>query len=204
MSRIFLLRHAQSVANEKGILSGRLPGIDLSAEGKRQRDLLTERLAGSKFDLVLSSPMDRCQQTLEIFLQTNQHSMLIDHGLTEVDYGIWTGKSFKSLKRNSDWQQIIKSGSKIRFKDGESVKEVQKRAMTTLNSYIKKRNKNILVSTHADVVKFALFHALGVSLDNLEKMSIDNASISVIDFEKESLRVRLVNDRSAKIRDYLK
>jgi broad specificity phosphatase PhoE len=203
MSRFFLLRHAQSVANQKGFLAGRMPDVYLSSKGKKEREHLKNRMIGSKFDLVLSSPMERCRQTIEHLLDDPKVNLKIEDGLTEVDYGVWTGKKFTTLMRNSEWRKIINSGSKIKFQDGESVRLVQKRAIETMRSYESKKNRNILVSTHADVVKFALFYALNTSLDNLDRLHVDNASVSIIDLEKGVFTVRAVNDRNSLIREYL-
>ena len=203
MSRYFLLRHAQSVANQKGFLAGRMPEIDLSRAGRSERVKLNSRLAGAKFELVLSSPMERCQQTIESLFNDSKQIVVIESGLTEVDYGVWTGKRFTTLKRDPEWRRIISSGSKIRFKNGESVKAVQRRTIETLNSYQDRKRKNILVSTHADIVKFAIFHALGTSLDNLDRIHIDNASVSIIDIDKDQYTVRAVNDRSTNLSEYL-
>ena len=203
MSRFFLLRHAQSVANQKGILAGRMPDIHLSSKGRKERDHLRTRMLGSKFDLVLSSPMERCQQTIEHLLDDPRVNLKIEDGLTEVDYGVWTGKKFKTLMRNPEWRKIITSGSKIKFQDGETVRLVQKRAIETLRSYESRKNRNILVSTHADVVKFSLFFALNTSLDNLDRLHVDNASVSIIDIEKGVFTVRAVNDRNSLLKEYL-
>ena len=203
MSRFFLLRHAQSVANQKGFLAGRLPDINLSATGRSEREKLNERLIGSKFDLVLTSPLERCQETIHLLFNDPKQSVIIESGITEVDYGVWTGRKFSALKRSPEWREIIKSGSKIKFKNGESVKAVQRRTVETLNSYQSKKMRNILVATHADVVKFALFHALGTSLDNLDRLQIDNASVSIIDVQNGEFRVRAVNDRTSNLKEYL-
>ena len=203
MSRFFLLRHAQSVANQKGFLAGRMPDIHLSSNGRKERDHLRTRMLGAKFDLILSSPMERCRQTIEYLLDGPKVNVKIEDGLTEVDYGVWTGKKFKNLMRNPEWRKIISSGSKIKFQDGESVRSVQKRAVETLRSYEGRENRNILVSTHADVVKFSLFFALNSSLDNLDRLHVDNASVSIIDVEKGVFTVRSVNDRSSLLKDFL-
>ena len=67
MARIFLLRHAQSVANAKGFLAGRAENIPLSKAGISERVNLNERLLGAKFDQVISSPIQRCLETIQEF-----------------------------------------------------------------------------------------------------------------------------------------
>ena len=199
MSRIFLLRHAHSVANAKGILAGRMENIPLSKEGLDQRSRLSTRFSGAKFDQVLSSPIQRCLETLA---ELNLKVEIADE-FQEVHYGDWTGKKTSSLMRNAAWREIHKNPASVRFPNGETLPEVQTRALLGIDKFLHNKSKNILISTHADVVKVLILHALGTHLNNIDKVSIDNASISVIDRTKEGLRVIKVNDTSANVKDFL-
>ena len=204
MSRFFLLRHAQSVANQKGFLAGRMPDIALSAAGKRQREKFNERAEGCRFELVISSPMQRCQETIETLIVQHRKPVIIDGGLTEVDYGIWTGKKFSTLNRDSKWRELVSSGNKMKFADGESIKSVQKRTIDTLLAYGDRKHRNILISTHADVIKLAIFHSLDIPISNLDKLVIDNASISIIDLSGGTFSVKAINDSQSLLKDYRK
>jgi len=204
MSRIFLLRHAHSVANAKGILAGRMENIPLSKEGEEQRVLLATRLKDAKFDQIFSSPIQRCLETIDAWEPPADSNITIVEEFQEVHYGDWTGKKTSSLMRNAAWREIHKNPASVRFPNGETLPEVQTRALLGLDKYIKAKSKNILISTHADVVKVLILHALGTHLNNIDKISIDNASISVIDKTKDGLRVVKVNDTSANLKDLLK
>jgi broad specificity phosphatase PhoE len=200
MSRIFLLRHAQSEANAKGILAGRSENISLSKQGIEERAQLNLRLSGVKFDQVLSSPIQRCLETIKDF---NSDPDIHDE-FSEVNYGDWTGRRMSSLMRNKAWREIHKNPASVRFPNGETLPEVQTRALLGLDLHLNTKAKNILISTHADVVKVLILHALGTHLNNLDKVSIDNASISIIDKTENGLRVVRVNDNSSNIKGLLK
>lgn len=209
MSRIFLLRHAQSEANAKGILAGRLENISLSKTGLKEREQLNDRFVDTKFDRIISSPIQRCLETIQEFSKSPE----IVQEFSEVDYGDWTGRKMSSLIRNKAWREIHKNPASVRFPNGETLPEVQTRALLGLDSILRssgnksnksKKSKNILISTHADVVKVLVLHALGTHLNNIDKVSIDNASISIIDNTDNGLRVIRVNDNTSKIAQLLK
>jgi broad specificity phosphatase PhoE len=203
MSRIFLLRHAQSEANAKGILAGRLENISLSKTGLKERELLNDRFMDTKFDRIISSPIQRCLQTI----QEISSSPEIVHEFSEVDYGDWTGRKMTSLMRNKAWREIHKNPASVRFPNGETLPEVQTRALLGLDSILQnsgKKSRNFLISTHADVIKVLILHALGTHLNNIDKVSIDNASISIIDKTDNGLRVVRVNDNTSKVAGLLK
>lgn len=200
MSRIFLLRHAHSTANAKGILAGRMENVALSKIGITQREALESRLRGAKFDQVISSPIQRCLETIANF----HANPLIAEEFQEVHYGDWTGRRTSSLMRNSKWREIHKHPASVRFPNGETLPEVQARALLGLDLHLKKGAKNILISTHADVVKVLVLHALGTHLNNVDKIAIDNASISILERDGNDLKVLRVNDNSSPIKEMLK
>ncbi len=59
---VHLVRHGQ-VENPKRVLYGRLPGFDLSVNGRAQAELLAKYFAMLPVALVRSSPLERAQQT---------------------------------------------------------------------------------------------------------------------------------------------
>jgi broad specificity phosphatase PhoE len=60
---VLLVRHGHSSANGEGILAGRLPGIHLTDRGREQADQLAERFRGLPVVRVVTSPLERCQET---------------------------------------------------------------------------------------------------------------------------------------------
>ena len=199
MARLFLLRHSHSTANSKGILAGRAPKISLSDKGLQERVELTQRLTGAKFDQIISSPLQRCLETIELFNKSPD----INEAFHEVDYGTWTGKKISSLARNKEWRKIHSNPTGVRFPDGETLPEVQLRVLNGVNDSVKSKSKNILIVTHADVIKVLVLHALGTHLNNIDKLHISNSSVSVLDFSNNDYRVIKVNDDTSKISDLL-
>ena len=97
MARLVFIRHAHSTANDAGILSGQLPGISLSKKGKKQAELLVDRLGSSHFDSIRVSPMQRCEETIAPWLKSGYSRGLksyeIDEALIEVSLDL-SGRAF--------------------------------------------------------------------------------------------------------------
>ena len=53
-------------------------------------------------------------------------------------------------------------------------------------------------------MKVLILHALGTHLNNIDKLAIDNASVSIIDKTENGLRVVRVNDNTSNIAGLLK
>lgn len=199
MTTVILLRHAHSVANEKGILAGRASGVSLSTKGKEQAELLTSRLGSAQFRDIRISPLERCLATLEPWLQSQDTSVrkkiLFDPNVTEVDYGDWTGKKLLALSLRKEWRVVQNTPSEMKFPKGESLLQMQQRAEKALRQSIKKTGTGVsLIVSHGDVIKSLIATALDLHLDKFQKIVIDPASISVLDFSKGSFRLLHLND----------
>ena len=199
MTTVILLRHAHSVANEKGILAGRASGVSLSTKGKEQAELLTSRLGNARFKDIRISPLERCLATLEPWLQSQDTSVrkkiLFDPNVSEVDYGDWTGKKLLALSLRKEWRVVQNTPSEMKFPKGEGLLQMQQRAEKALHQSIKKTGTGVsLIVSHGDVIKSLIATALDLHLDKFQKIVIDPASISVLDFDKGSFRLLHLND----------
>ena len=197
MARIVLLRHAHSVANEKNLLAGRTAGVSLSKTGRVQADALVQRLGATQFDEVAISPLQRCHETIEPWLATSvaKNRIVTDELISEVDYGSWSGKSLASLRRKAQWKVVQDFPSQMVFPDGESLVEMQGRAIAgfyRLNA-VKGKGPRLLVS-HGDVIKSIVAHCLGMHLDQFQRLVIEPASLTIIDTDSGISRLVRFND----------
>jgi probable phosphomutase (TIGR03848 family) len=211
MTRIVLLRHAHSSANARAILAGRAPGINLSDRGRKESQDVAKRLKEIDFSLIRVSPMERCAQTIEPLLTHLSKSrevkpiIEVEEDLVEVDYGKWTGRKLAILSREKAWKVVQNTPSAMYFPGGEGLLDVQARAMRALNSAVKTPGKGAkLLVSHGDVIKSIVASVLGTHLDHFQKIVIDPASITVLDFNGVDFRVLTLNNTTAPITDFLK
>lgn len=200
MSRIVLLRHAHSTANLKNVLAGRTEGVVLSSKGENQAIELVERIGKSRFDAVVVSPIQRCSQTIAPWLAAYGNGIvpLVDEGFSEVDYGTWTGKSLAVLQRNKLWKIVQEHPSQMVFPQGESLMEMQSRAVASFHKVnnLKGKNPRLIVS-HGDVIKSIVAHVLGMHLDQFQRLVIEPASMTVIETQNGVSRLISFNDQKS-------
>ena len=204
MARLVFIRHAHSTANDAGILSGQLPGISLSKKGKKQAEELVERLGASSFDSIRVSPMQRCEETISPWITSRysrgMKSYQIDESLIEMNYGTWSGRKLSSLSREKMWKEIQERPSTVQFPQGERMKAMQKRAMTSIFSALdEKKNGTHLFLSHGDVLKAMVASLLKMKLDDFQSLVIDPASVTVIDFDGSKSRLLAFNDSHSPI-----
>ncbi len=197
MARIVLLRHAHSIANEKNLLAGRTAGITLSKTGEEQAKDLIARLGAIQFDEVAISPLQRCRETIDPWLTSTgaKSQIVVDDSISEVDYGSWSGKTLASLRRKAQWKVVQDFPSQMTFPEGESLLEMQGRALSgfyRLNA-VKGKGPRLLVS-HGDVIKSIVAHCLGMHLDQFQRLVIEPASLTIIDTDSGTSRLVRFND----------
>lgn len=201
MSLVVLIRHAHSEANAAGILSGRRPHIALSEKGRKQAQELSDRLGLLKVKEMRISPLQRCFETIEPWKSTRPRIRSIeDHGITEVDYGTWSGRTLRSLSREKLWKIVQENPSRVFFPEGEGMSNMQARAVDSMHAGLASTGTGALVMvSHGDVIKALVAANLGMRLDDFQRIIIDPASITVFDFSSKTPRLLLLNDSHTKI-----
>ena len=198
--RLVLIRHAHSESNASGILSGRIPNVHLSQKGVKQAEQLALRLGTFPIAQLRIAPwLNEC------VLQTNpKFEPIIDPMLNEVDYGSWSGKRLASLSRKKEWKTVQESPSRMYFPDGEGIAAMQARAMNSVHEVAALSDSKVAVFvSHGDVIKSIVASALGMHLDEFQRIIIDPASVSVIEYNSVKPRIVLVNDTRAVVTDLL-
>jgi probable phosphomutase (TIGR03848 family) len=200
MHEIFLIRHGRSTANNKGVLAGRLPGVELDAVGIDQAHAVAHKLKRIEFNAVYSSPLPRCINTAKIITTSQKKApkILIENRFTECDYGSWSGKKLSKLATLSLWKVIQNSPSQAKFPNGESMVDMAHRASSSLLEILqqsKKKSQKIAIVSHADVIKSLLAFAMGLHLDNFQRLIIDPASVSKINWSNDNFYVEFINNK---------
>ena len=208
--RLVLIRHAYSEANAAGILSGRLPNVHLSEKGVAQSENLAVRLGNFPLSSLRISPMERCFETISPWINSvvlpnyPKFQPQLDPNLTEVDYGTWSGKKLAMLSKNKLWKIVQESPSRMYFPDGEGIAQMQARAMTSVHEAVSAKGKgSAVIVSHGDVIKSIVASALGLHLDEFQRIVIDPASVSIIDFSTTKPRTLLLNDSRAVVTELL-
>lgn len=179
MTTFFLVRHAVTEHTGKK-LSGWMEGISLTDQGREQAAQVAESLADAGFDAIYSSPIARTLETANAIAKRHEASVQTRRDLGEVEYGGWTNRQLKSLMRTKLWTTVQRWPSAARFPDGETLREVQVRALGEIEKIAADHPKGkVCCVSHGDVIKLVLAHYLGVHIDLFQRIVVAPASVSV-------------------------
>ncbi len=196
MTTIVLVRHGENDWVKKHRLAGRIPGVHLNEKGHKQAEAAAQRLAHLPVTAVYSSPVTRCMETAKYIAQSHQLDIIEVDAISEVRYGRWEGKKVKKLAKKKRWFAVQFFPSRMQFPEGESLREVQFRAVQALEDLSRQHPDDlIVVVSHADLIKLILAHYLGVHIDLFQRLVISPASASVITLAANgSVRILRLND----------
>jgi len=177
---VFLLvRHAAQ--DDVGrVLAGRTPGIHLGATGRAQAAALGARLKPEPIDAIHTSPRERTRETAEaIAAAAGLPDPLVTEALDEIDFGPWSGRSFDNLNDDPDFRRWNAARSLARTPGGESMLDVQRRALAHMERVAAEAGeRTVVLVSHADVIKAVVAHVLGLSTDAWWRFEISPASIT--------------------------
>lgn len=192
MTKVVLIRHGRSTANAAGVLAGRAPGVSLDDVGRAQAQKLGESLRDLGVVAAYTSPIQRCVETAA--LAGFPDAELLD-GVSECDYGEWTGVKLDELSSREVWADVQARPSVVAFPGGESMVSMFRRTTGAIAELTSRHGKGdvVAVFSHGDPIKAILAHAFGMSLDDFQRLHVQPAGMSVIDYSGDRPLVLCVN-----------
>jgi len=185
------------VANADGILDGWLPDVHLDETGRTQSEEAARHLAEVRLRAMVTSPMERCRETAQFVAARKRKDLPIhtEVDLAECRYGEWSGMSVEVLRKEPLWEVVDRHPSAARFPGGESLGDMQARAVRAIRKWNRRLGENAayVAVTHGDVIKAIIADALGLHLDLFQRLQIDPGSVSVIRYTQTRPQVACVN-----------
>lgn len=198
MPLLLLIRHGENDYVKTGKMAGRLPEIHLNERGQKQAQALSEALKDVPITAIYASPLERAMETASPIAESHKLSIIKEPDLMDTDIGKWQGKSLKVLRLMKLWKIVQNAPSRFRFPEGESFVEAQTRYIRVLERIIQKHNKPkdiIAVVFHADPIKLAVAHFLGMPLDHFQRLSCDTGSLTALYLSESGANLLKLNQR---------
>ncbi len=199
-TRIFLIRHGETDWNQTHRFQGRID-IPLNEEGKNQAHALALALKDEPLIAIFSSPLVRATETARLIKEYHPSTPLFEEqGLTEMDLGEFDGMEaeYWAAHFQNFFKKWRSNPAAFRMPGGESLQEVQMRAINTLERITKlyPSEGSLLFCSHNFVNRTILCFASGIPLDRFRDFQQDPAALNVLYKKEGQLWVEVVNDVS--------
>lgn len=199
MSCIVLARHGQTAWNREEIFRGTMDipldeygRIQARAMGKALRDLCLNN------PLVVSSPLQRAGETAKIAgALVSNLPVTFEPSFVDMNFGRWQGQSKKEVAQLYPdlYKQWLKEPGSISFPGGESLADIEERALAALYALAdKSRERDIIVVTHRVVTKVILGRLLDAGPGAFWKIKQDTACLNMLSYDGSSFVVGVMND----------
>lgn len=194
-TRLLIIRHGETDSNKAGKMDGQSE-TKLTEEGLRQAKALAELLKNEEINVAYSSPLNRAKETAKIALTYHAKiNIVLEPLLKEIDCGTCTLlmrddviKKFPELVEG--WKDL----SDPAFPNGESLRDVQKRAMPFIKQIIKKhKGKTILISGHGTINRAIIGAFLEIPAGLCWKLDQSNCCLNEIVFKGDDFTVKKIN-----------
>ena len=198
MPLLLLIRHGENDYVKTGKMAGRIPGVHLNEKGQKQAQALGEALKDVPIKAIYASPLERAMETASPLAVSHKLKIIQEPDLMDTLIGKWQGRSWKLLRLTKAWKVVQNAPSRFRFPEGESFPECQMRIVNVLERVIQKHNKPqdiIAVVFHADPIKLAVAHFLGMPLDHFQRLGCDTGSLTAVYAGESSANLIKLNQR---------
>jgi probable phosphoglycerate mutase len=191
---VFFVRHGSHDRLGR-VLCGRMAGVTLSDQGRDEARATGQRLTGEDLAAVYSSPLERTRETADLVSEAVGLPVTTSDDLLEVDYGEWTGATFQQLQEDPRWASWNYARGVSRTPGGESLLDVQYRLRRFVDAARARHpDQRIAAVSHGDPIKTILAQATGMPLDNLDRLEISPASVSILVAGEWGMKVLSINE----------
>ncbi|MBP2033642.1 alpha-ribazole phosphatase [Clostridium algifaecis] len=187
---LYFVRHGETEANNKKLYYGKIDE-DLTHKGISQAKKASIMLKKIEFDSIFLSTKKRSLQTASIIVNGNAKRFIVDNRIDEMDMGKFEGKNYKDIEKlyPEEWKNWCNDWKNASPPDGESYTQFYLRVKEFMDYLLTLKNENILVVTHAGVIKSIYCYVLNNNVDLFWKFASQNGDISIIKYEYNNLYI---------------
>ncbi len=196
MTTLLLTRHGENDFLKTHRMPGQLPGIHLNDIGRAQAEAVAKMLKDLPIKAIYASPLERAVETAGPLARAKKLEIQLVDTLKDTDIGKWQGRSLKALSRLKYWKVVQCSPARVKFPEGETFYQTQMRVVQALDEICQNHKKDVVaVVMHADPIKLAVAHYIGLPLDHFQRLRVDPASITTLEVSEMGARLVGLNHK---------
>jgi probable phosphoglycerate mutase len=193
MTIIYLVRHGKTAWTGQRLI-GSTPGVHLDEKGSVQAERIADLLVKSPIKAIFSSPFERAIETASPLAERLTLNVAPLDCLKEIDFGDLRGLG-RELSSNPFWTEFLVHPASVEFPNGESVQAAQNRIVDGLNDLSSRFSSSdpVVCFSHCEILRLAVAFALKIPLDEYMRLTIDPASISLLEWTTNHQVVSILN-----------
>ena len=191
MTDFLFIRHGETDWNRQQRFQGQID-VPLNDLGHTQAQRLGERLAGEPTEHLISSDLQRAQQTAAPLATAWKATPALMPGLREQCFGVLEGLDVPTIKaRHPDlWTQWLEHRADFALPGGESLQQFHARVIVAVKALADAHpGRRLTVVTHGGVLDMLWRTSHGLALDGLRTCDIPNTGLNHLRWRQGTLDI---------------
>lgn len=184
MQKIYLVRHGETALNQQFRYQGR-QDIPLNETGRRQAMLIAARLNNEEIEAIYSSPLLRTRETALLIAARHGMTPYFENGLAEIDFGDWEGTAYTELSKEQrlNAERWFINPESVHIPGGEHFLSFKNRVLDCYAGILRHNGGNLLIVTHAGVIRVIVAAILAIPAANLARLSLAPSSLTILMYD---------------------
>ena len=180
--KLYIIRHAETEYNRKGIIQGSEVDSDINDVGESQANSFYEYYKNINFDKIYVSDLKRTFQTIRRFTENGLSYEKLKE-FNEISWGVNQGKS-DDLE---DYARLIDTwlagNLDNKFKEGESPNEMSVRLVKGFNKVLDDDHDTVLLCIHGRALRILLSKIIDNDLTKMDKYVHSNTGLYILEYK---------------------
>ena len=180
--KLYIIRHAETEYNRKGIIQGSEVDSDINDIGESQANSFYEYYKDINFDKIYVSDLKRTFQTIRRFTENGSSYEKLKE-FNEISWGVNQGKS-DDLEDYAELIDTWLAGNlDNKFEEGESPNEMSVRLVKGFNKVLDDDHDTVLLCIHGRALRILLSKIIDNDLTKMDKYVHSNTGLYILEYK---------------------
>ena len=180
--KLYIIRHAETEYNRKGIIQGSEVDSDINDVGESQANSFYEYYKNINFDKIYVSDLKRTFQTIRRFTENGSSYEKLKE-FNEISWGVNQGKS-DDLEDYAELIDTWLAGNlDNKFEEGESPNEMSERLVKGFDKVLDDDHDTVLLCIHGRALRILLSKIIDNDLTKMDKYVHSNTGLYILEYK---------------------
>ncbi len=179
--KLYIIRHAETEYNRKGIIQGSEVDSDINDIGDSQSKSFYDYYQNVNFDKIYTSDLKRTFQTVKRFTENGTEYEKLKE-FNEISWGVNQGKSDDLEDYSKLIDTWLAGDLDNKFEKGESPNEMSLRLVKGFNKVLEDNHDTVLLCIHGRALRILLSKIIDNDLTKMDKYIHSNTGLYILEF----------------------
>ena len=179
--KLYIIRHAETEYNRKGIIQGSEVDSDINDIGDNQSKSFYDYYQNVNFDKIYTSDLKRTFQTVKRFTENGTEYEKLKE-FNEISWGVNQGKSDDLEDYSKLIDTWLAGDLDNKFEKGESPNEMSLRLVKGFNKVLEDNHDTVLLCIHGRALRILLSKIIDNDLTKMDKYIHSNTGLYILEF----------------------